>query len=134
MDRLLPAQNEIVQAETAPRRGKDSPQREIHAHQPVDPASDFSVLAQALSDKDPALKEVAIQALAQSEGTQAMDLLRQAFTDLDSALKTMVIENIGSRPEAVPLLMEASQDSKESVREAARVWLDFQATQPSNSE
>ena len=63
-----------------------------------------------------------------------MDLLRQAFSDLDSALKTMVIENIGSRPDAVPLLMEASQDSIESVREAARVWLDFQATQPSNSE
>lgn len=62
--------------------------------------------------------------------TAPMDLLRQAFRGSDSAVEMMVTENIGSKPEALPLLLEASQDREESVREAAQLWLDLQANQP----
>jgi hypothetical protein len=130
MGRMSPANEETVQAETTRRSGTDCPKPQIEADQLVEPVSDLSLFADALGRKDPAVKEAAIQALAQTEGPQAMDLLRQAFHDSDSALKTVIIESIGSRPDAVPLLLEASQDSEESVREASRVWLDSQANQP----
>jgi HEAT repeat len=101
----------------------------IQPDQTAESSQDLSNLLQALGDKDPSVKEAAIQALAQAEGPQSMEVLWQAFPDLDSALKIIVIENTGGRPDAVPLLLEASRDSQKSVREAALGWLDSQANQ-----
>jgi hypothetical protein len=99
---------------------------DLQAIDPDDPAK-LPVFRQALSDKDPTVKEAAIQALAGQGGPAALDLLREAFHNSDPAVKLMVIENIGSIPEAFPFLREASQDADASVREAAQHWLDLRA-------
>jgi hypothetical protein len=103
----------LVQSET-----KASP-RPLFQTEGLGPTTDLSVLGQALGDKSPVTKEAAIQALAERGGSEAMNLLLQAFRQSDSALKMIMIENIGSAPDALPLLREASQDSDVSVREAA---------------
>jgi len=108
-----PAQTEKGQPETK----DDSPPR-IQAGD-LDPATDMSVLSQALRDKDAEVKEAAIRALAERGGSDAVGLLRQVFQDSDSAAKLIVIENIGSTPDVLPLLQEASWDPDVSVREAA---------------
>jgi hypothetical protein len=99
---------------------------DLQAIDPDDPAK-LPVFRQALSDKDPTVKEAAIQALAGQGGPAALDLLREAFHNSDPAVKFMVIENIDSIPEAFPFLREASQDADASVREAAQHWLDLRA-------
>ena len=109
--KAMPASQRPVHAETR----KDDP----FQAEDLGPTTDLSVLGQALGQEDPVAKQAAIQALAERGGSEAMDLLRQAFRHSDSALKMMVLETIGSTPDALPLLREASQDSNESVREAA---------------
>ena len=98
----------------------------LQAIDPADPAN-LPAFRQALTDKDPTLKEVAIQALAGEGGPAALDLLREAFHNSDPAVRLMVIENVGSIPEAFPFLQEASRDADTLVREAAQRWLDLQA-------
>jgi hypothetical protein len=90
-----------------------------------DPAN-LPVFRQAISDKDPTMREAAIQALA-GQGPAALDLLREAYQDSDPAVRLMVIENIGSIPEALGILQEAIGDVDVSVRQAAQRALDFQA-------
>lgn len=104
----------------------DDAAENLQAIDPADPAN-LPVFRQALGDKDPELKEVAIQALAGEGGPAALDLLREAFHNSDPAVRLMVIENVGSIPEAFPFLQEASRDPDASVREAAQRWLDLQA-------
>lgn len=99
---------------------------DLQALDPADPAN-LPAFRQALSDKDPTLKEVAIQALAGEGGPETLDLLREAFHNSDPAVRLMVIENVGSMPEAFPFLQEASRDADASVREAAQRWLDLQS-------
>jgi len=93
---------------------------------PADPAN-LPVFRQALNDKDTALKEGAIQALAGQGDPAALELLGEAFHNSDPAVRLTVIENIGSIPEAFPLLREASRDADALVREAAQQALDLQA-------
>ena len=128
-------EREIVSDANSSRTDRTSTTEEktVQAKQPEKPAgtdADFSILVGALSDKDLGVKEAAVQALAQTEGPEVMDVLRRTFHDSDSAVKKMLLQNIGSRPDAVPLLLEASQDSEKSVREAAQLWLDSSANQP----
>jgi HEAT repeats/HEAT repeat len=111
--KATPTPERPVQAVT-----KDAPHSPFQSED-LGPTTDLSVLGQALRDKDPVAREAAIQALAERGGSEAMDLLRQAFRQSDSGLKIMVIETIGSTPDALPLLREASQDPDVSVREAA---------------
>jgi HEAT repeats len=108
-----PVQAEIAEAEVK----DDSPPR--FQADGLDPTTDLSVLGQALGDKDSGVREAAIRALAERGGAEAMDRLRQAFQDSDSATKMVMIENIGSTPDVLPLLKEASLDFDVSVREVA---------------
>jgi HEAT repeat protein len=91
-----------------------------------DPAN-LPVFRQAINDKDPAMREAAVQALA-GQGPVSLDLLREAFQDSDPKMRLMVVESIGSVPEASVILQEASGDADAAVREAAQRALDLQAS------
>ena len=91
-----------------------------------DPAN-LPVFRRAINDKDPAMREAAIQALA-GQGPVSLDLLREAFQDSDPKMRLMVVESIGSVPEASVILQEASGDADAAVREAAQRALDLQAS------
>jgi hypothetical protein len=84
----------------------------------------LSVLGEALQDKDPDVQEFTVQTLVTEGGSDGIDLLRRAFHDADVSLKTMIVESVGSTPDAVPLLEEASSDSDESVSTSAAALLE----------
>jgi HEAT repeat protein len=83
----------------------------------------LSVLGEALQDKDPDVREFTVQTLVTEGGSDGIDLLRQAFHDADVSLKTMIVESVGSTPDAVPILEEASSDSDESISTTASALL-----------
>ncbi len=73
----------------------------------------------AVGDKDPALKDYALQALGRREGPEAMALLRQAFRDSDPAVRLMVLQSAAQRDDGQALLQRALSDPNESVRARA---------------
>jgi HEAT repeats len=84
----------------------------------------LSVLGEALQDKDPDVQEFTVQTLVTEGGSDGIDLLRRAFHDADVSLKTMIVDSLGSTPDAVPLLEEASSDSDESISTSAAALLE----------
>ena len=99
----------------------------VHADQ----ATVLSALGDALQDKDAEVQAFAIQTLA-SQGSEGIDALRQAFGAADPSVKAMIVESVGSTPEAVPLLKDASSDSDESIRDSASALLEAANAQEKN--
>jgi hypothetical protein len=98
-----------------------------------DGAAVLSSLADALRDKDPAVRAFAIQNLAGRGGAEAMGYLRDAFHDLDPANRMLALESVVQRDGGQQLLEDAMQDPDDSVRSTAAELLK-QFGPPPNGE
>ena len=89
----------------------------------IDPAASLAALRGALNDQDPTLRDYSIQALGRHEGSESMDILRQLFTDGDASVRLSVVESVGQREDARPLLQQASSDPDQAVSSLANELL-----------
>lgn len=89
----------------------------------ADPATALPAFSEALKDEDPNVQALAVRTLATQGGPDGIELLRQAFGAADSSVKAEILETLGSTPEAIPLLQEASTDSDEAISTSASTLL-----------
>jgi hypothetical protein len=96
----------------------------------------LQIVGEATADAEPAVKEWAIQALAERTEPDAARFLRRALWDPDSAVRMQVVESL-ARTEAGRLLIgEALGDEDPTIRAFARFWLEQDAPEgeaPPNS-
>ena len=95
--------------------------RLLHEAGQADEGTVVSALGEALADK--AVRNYAIQALAERGGSDAMGYLRQAFRDPNPEVRKLVIESAAQQDQSRPLLQEAISDPDETVRSFATFWL-----------
>ncbi len=107
----------------------DQPASRLQALQLLDQTDEadeetiLTTLRDALGDKDGAVKEYAVTALAGRGGPEVMGYLRKALQDPDPSVRIAVLENVAQKDEGLPLLQEALSDPDESVRTSAALWL-----------
>jgi len=110
-----------------------TPQEQLHALQLLhhtDQAEErtiLSILGGAVTGKDIAVKNYAIQALAERGGPDAIGYLRQAIHDPDPSIRVMVLENaiqLVPHEQSLPLLQEALSDDDARVSATATSWLE----------
>lgn len=107
--------------------------RLLHETGYADEGTIVSALGEALTDQ--AVRDYAIQALAERGGADALNYLRQAYHDPDPTVRRLVIESVAPLGHGRSLLQEAAVDPDESVRSFAAFWLqeiDFE--EEGNSE
>ena len=90
----------------------------------ADPATVLPAFSEALKDEDPNVQALAVRTLVTQGGSAGIELLRQAFGAADPFVKTLIVESLGSMPDAIPLLQEASTDPDESIRNSASALLE----------
>lgn len=85
----------------------------------ADEGTVLSVLGDALKDEDLNTRTLAIQALANRDNAQAMDLLERALSDSDPTVRLMVVQSVAQKKARFPLLEKAAGDPDEAVRSLA---------------
>ncbi len=88
-----------------------------------------SDLAAALTEQDPEVRSLAVQALASHGGIEAMAYLSQALRDPDPSVRITAVESASPKEEGLSLLREALSDTDELVRTIARDRLQKAETQ-----
>ena len=78
----------------------------------------------ALTDKDPDIRGLAVQALANRGGDEAMNYLWQGLHDPDPAVRLMAVQTANPKGQGLALLQEALGDLDESVRAIAQFRLE----------
>jgi HEAT repeats len=78
-----------------------------------------SVLDAALADKDPNVRGIAVQALVNRRGADAIEHLQQALADPDSSVRIIAVENAIQQEQGRELLQEALADADDLVRTIA---------------
>ena len=89
----------------------------------ADEGTVLSVLGDALKDEDVNIRGLAVQALANRDNLQAMDLLERALSDSDPAVRLMVVQSVAQKEAGFPLLEKAAGDQDEGVRSSAEAAL-----------
>jgi HEAT repeat protein len=91
----------------------------------VDEGTVLSVLGDALKDEDANIRGLAIQALANRDNAQAMDLLERVWSDSDPTVRLMVVQSVAQKKAGFPLLEKAAGDQDEGVRSSAEEALKY---------
>jgi hypothetical protein len=98
----------------------------LHHGGVADDVTVVSMLSDALTDADIAVKRYVIEALAERGGPEALGSLRYALRDPDPSIRQMVIERvIQSVPpyQSLPILREGLADEDATVRSFSAPWL-----------
>lgn len=84
----------------------------------------LSVLGEALTDEDMAVKGYAIQLLAERGGPGAIERLRQVLRDPDTSVGMTVLASAVRSDRGRSLLWEALFDNDPTVRSFAALWME----------
>ena len=91
----------------------------LSGHEEIDEEAAKLALDAAFNDKDPSVREYAVQAFASQDGAEAAEYLRQALQDTDSSVRIKAIENMSLKHQGIDLLQEALSNSDQLVQAIA---------------
>lgn len=91
----------------------------LSGHGQTDETAAALALGAALSDKDPSVREYAVQALANQSGQDTTEQLRLALQDPDSGVRIKAAESVPLKDQGITLLQEALSSKDKMIQAIA---------------
>jgi HEAT repeats len=91
----------------------------LSGHGQTDGTAAKLALDTALADKDPNVREYAVQALANQAGQEATEQIRLALQDPDSGVRVKAVESVALNGQGIALLQEALANGDEIIQAIA---------------